>query len=195
MLRSELVGSGGGLGLSTSITQRTYRCFRYCTGHVGYSSFGTARSTTLLKPVGAALLGKHSGSLLFWCSGSNLMLKLWLRSARSWCWEDNSIGGPSRSVVIVVMWTCRSASTVGIMPGSWWAHHELGRGGWWFRDPVENASALCRLLSTGSIHAVNRVMATWWSHYITIATGLVFLSVSYSIRSGVLATLHSFAIG
>ncbi|KAF4380842.1 hypothetical protein G4B88_009689 [Cannabis sativa] len=50
--------------------------------------------------------------------------------------------------ILIWILTCRWFLTVGILPGSWWAHHELGRGGWWFRDPVENASFMPRVLAT-----------------------------------------------
>lgn len=46
--------------------------------------------------------------------------------------------------------------TIGILLGSWWAYHELGWGGWWFWDPVENASLMPWLLATAGIHSIIR---------------------------------------
>lgn len=90
--------------------------------------------------------------------------------------------------------TCRLWSTVGILPGSWWAHHELGRGGWWFRDPVENAALIPRVLSTAGLHSVSRPRLPFWTSRLTLLLLPVCLSGTYSIRSGLLAPVHSFAV-
>ncbi|KAI3926783.1 hypothetical protein MKW92_014145 [Papaver armeniacum] len=76
--------------------------------------------------------------------------------------------------------TCRCFLTVGILPGSWWAHHELGWGGWWFRDPVENASFMPRVLATACIHSVILPLLNSWT-----------LNLFNTVR--LLASVHSFA--
>ncbi|MCR2848081.1 cytochrome c biogenesis protein CcsA, partial [Weizmannia coagulans] len=83
--------------------------------------------------------------------------------------------------------------TVGILSGSWWAHHELGRGGWWFRDPVENASFMPRVLATARIHSVIRPLLYSWTSLLNIVTLPCCVSGTSSIRSGLLAPVHSFA--
>ncbi|KAI3953328.1 hypothetical protein MKW92_039254 [Papaver armeniacum] len=72
--------------------------------------------------------------------------------------------------------TCRCFLTVGILPGSWWAHHELGWGGWWFRDPVENASFMPRVLATACIHSVILPLLNSWTLLLNIVTLLSFHS-------------------
>ncbi|YP_007516934.1 heme lyase (mitochondrion) [Glycine soja] len=89
--------------------------------------------------------------------------------------------------------TCRWFLTVGIMPGSWWAHHELGRGGWWFRDPVENASFMPWVLATARIHSVILPLLHSWISFLNIVTLPCCVSGTFSIRSGLLASVHSFA--
>lgn len=89
--------------------------------------------------------------------------------------------------------TCRWFLTVGILPGSWWAHHELGRGGWWFRDPVENASFMPRVLATARIHSVMLPLLHSWTFFLNIVTFLCCLLGTSSIRSGLLAPVHSFS--
>ncbi|KAK3146843.1 hypothetical protein QOZ80_3BG0273230 [Eleusine coracana subsp. coracana] len=90
--------------------------------------------------------------------------------------------------------TCRLFLTVGISPGSWWAHHELGRGGWWFRDPVENASFMPRVLATARIHSVILPLLHYWTSLLNILTLPCCVSGTFSIRSGLLAPVHSSAI-
>uniref|UniRef100_A0A2N9GHJ8 Cytochrome c assembly protein domain-containing protein n=1 Tax=Fagus sylvatica TaxID=28930 RepID=A0A2N9GHJ8_FAGSY len=63
------------------------------------------------------------------------------------CWTAGAntvVSDQDQEPIRIWILTCRWFLTVGILPGSWWAHHELGRGGWWFRDPVENASFMPR---------------------------------------------------
>ncbi|KAL8480254.1 hypothetical protein ACS0TY_026977 [Phlomoides rotata] len=83
--------------------------------------------------------------------------------------------------------------TTGILPGSWWAHHELGRGGWWFRDPVENASFMPRVLATACIHSVIRPLLHSCISFLNIVTFPCCVSGTFSIRSGLLAPVHSFS--
>nr|AKJ25508.1 cytochrome c maturase subunit Fn [Erodium texanum] len=89
--------------------------------------------------------------------------------------------------------TCRCFLTVGILPGSWWAYHELGRGGWWFRDPVENASFMPRILATARIHSVILPLLNSWTYFLNIVTLPCCVLGTFSIRSGLLAPVHSFA--
>ncbi|EPS74672.1 hypothetical protein M569_00047, partial [Genlisea aurea] len=93
----------------------------------------------------------------------------------------------------ILILTCRWFLTVGILPGSWWAHHELGRGGWWFRDPVENASFMPRVLATACIHSVILPLIHSWTSFLNIVTFPCCVSGTFSIRSGLLAPVHSFA--
>ncbi|CAN1191495.1 Probable cytochrome c biosynthesis protein [Linum perenne] len=83
--------------------------------------------------------------------------------------------------------------TVGILPGSWWAHHELGWGGWWFRDSVENASFMPRVLATACIHSVILPLLHSWTSFLNIVTLPCCVSGTFSIRSGLLVPVHSFA--
>ena len=87
--------------------------------------------------------------------------------------------------------------TVGIALGSWWAYYELGWGGWWFWDPVENASFMPWLVGTALIHslAVTEKRGTFknWTILLAIfAFGLSLLG-TFLVRSGVITSVHSFA--
>ncbi|CAN0875463.1 Probable cytochrome c biosynthesis protein, partial [Linum grandiflorum] len=84
--------------------------------------------------------------------------------------------------------------TVGILPGSWWAHHELGWGGWWFREFVENASFMPRILAKACIHSVILPLLHSWTSFLIIVTLPCCVSGTFSIRSGLLVPFHSFAI-
>ncbi|CBI33444.3 unnamed protein product, partial [Vitis vinifera] len=95
--------------------------------------------------------------------------------------------------ILIWILTCRWFLTVGILPGSWWAHHELGRGGWWFRDPVENASFMPQVLATARIHSVIRPPLYSWTSLLNIVTLPCCVSGTSYIRSGLLAPVHSFA--
>nr|WDR24961.1 cytochrome c biogenesis FN [Plantago media] len=83
--------------------------------------------------------------------------------------------------------------TLGIMLGSWWAYHELGWGGWWFWDPVENASLLPWLLVTAAIHTVSLPKLDSWTSFLSILTFLSVVLGTFTIRSGLLSSVHSFA--
>jgi cytochrome c-type biogenesis protein CcmF len=87
--------------------------------------------------------------------------------------------------------------TIGIALGSWWAYYELGWGGWWFWDPVENASFMPWLVGTALIHslAVTEKRGTFrnWTILLAIfAFGLSLLG-TFLVRSGVITSVHSFA--
>nr|MBP9679230.1 heme lyase NrfEFG subunit NrfE [Aeromonas sp.] len=88
--------------------------------------------------------------------------------------------------------------TAGILLGSWWAYYELGWGGWWFWDPVENASLLPWLLGTALLHAL--VVCEKRGAYghgvllLSIFTFALSLLGTFVVRSGVLTSVHAFAV-
>ncbi|MFP4061350.1 MAG: heme lyase CcmF/NrfE family subunit [Halochromatium sp.] len=87
--------------------------------------------------------------------------------------------------------------TIGIALGSWWAYYELGWGGWWFWDPVENASLMPWLAGTALIHslAVTEKRAAFKSWTVLLAISAFSLSLlgTFLVRSGVLTSVHAFA--
>jgi len=87
--------------------------------------------------------------------------------------------------------------TVGICLGSWWAYYELGWGGWWFWDPVENASFMPWLVGTALMHslAVTEKRGLFKSSTLLLAIGAFSLSLlgTFLVRSGVLVSVHAFA--
>jgi len=87
--------------------------------------------------------------------------------------------------------------TVGIALGSWWAYYELGWGGWWFWDPVENASFMPWLVGTALIHSLavteKRGVFKSWTVLLAIATFSLSLLGTFLVRSGVLTSVHAFA--
>jgi cytochrome c-type biogenesis protein CcmF len=87
--------------------------------------------------------------------------------------------------------------TLGIALGSWWAYYELGWGGYWFWDPVENASLLPWLIGTALLHSAivvekREALKTWTVLLAIIAFGMSLLG-TFLVRSGVLNSVHSFA--
>ncbi|CAM0948240.1 unnamed protein product [Alopecurus aequalis] len=112
------------------------------------------------------------------------------------CWTAGAntvVSDQDQEQIRIWILTCRLFLTVGISPGSWWAHHELGRGGWWFRDPVENASFMPRVLATARIHSVILPLLHSWTSLLNILTLPCCVSGTFSIRSGLLAPVHSSA--
>ena len=103
----------------------------------------------------------------------------WARWARPW---------------VVAAWVFLTA---GIALGSWWAYYELGWGGWWFWDPVENASFMPWLVGTALIHslAVTEKRGTFknWTVLLSIFVFSLSLLGTFIVRSGVLTSVHSFA--
>src|SRR4051812_16150557 len=87
--------------------------------------------------------------------------------------------------------------TVGIMLGSWWAYYELGWGGWWFWDPVENASFMPWLVGTALIHSLavteKRGGFKSWTVLLAIIAFSLSLIGTFLVRSGVLTSVHAFA--
>lgn len=96
---------------------------------------------------------------------------------------------------VLVAWC---ALTIGIAMGSWWAYYELGWGGWWFWDPVENASFIPWLSGTALLHSLIVVekrgtLKTW-----TVLLGLITFTFSmigtFLVRSGIITSVHAFAL-
>ncbi len=87
--------------------------------------------------------------------------------------------------------------TAGIALGSWWAYYELGWGGWWFWDPVENASFMPWLLGTALLHSAivveKRDALKSWTILLAILTFSLSLMGTFLVRSGVLTSVHAFA--
>jgi cytochrome c-type biogenesis protein CcmF len=95
---------------------------------------------------------------------------------------------------ILLPWTFL---TLGIAAGSWWAYRELGWGGWWFWDPVENVSLLPWLVGTALIHS-NRVLErrgqlARWVALLSILAFTLSLIGTFIVRSGLITSVHSFA--
>jgi cytochrome c-type biogenesis protein CcmF len=87
--------------------------------------------------------------------------------------------------------------TIGIALGSWWAYYELGWGGWWFWDPVENASFMPWLVGTALIHSLavteKRGLFKSWTLLLSIIAFSLSLLGTFLVRSGVLVSVHAFA--
>jgi cytochrome c-type biogenesis protein CcmF len=87
--------------------------------------------------------------------------------------------------------------TCGIVLGSWWAYYELGWGGWWFWDPVENASFMPWLVGTALIHSLaateKRGMFKSWTILLSVFAFSLSLLGTFLVRSGVLTSVHAFA--
>src|SRR3990172_3107860 len=90
-----------------------------------------------------------------------------------------------------------SFQTLGITLGSWWAYYELGWGGWWFWDPVENASFMPWVMGTALIHSLSvtekRGGFKSWTVLLAIFTFSLSLLDTFVVRSGVLSSVHAFA--
>jgi cytochrome c-type biogenesis protein CcmF len=88
--------------------------------------------------------------------------------------------------------------TLGITAGSYWAYYELGWGGWWFWDPVENASLMPWLAATALLHSVNVLAARDSLRAWTIMLAMIAFSMSmvgtFLVRSGILTSVHAFAV-
>ncbi len=87
--------------------------------------------------------------------------------------------------------------TIGIALGSWWAYYELGWGGWWFWDPVENASFMPWLIGTALIHSLaateKRGVFKAWTILLAVFAFSLSLLGTFLVRSGVLISVHAFA--
>lgn len=95
----------------------------------------------------------------------------------------------------LLAWMCL---TIGVAMGSWWAYYELGWGGWWFWDPVENASFMPWLAGTALLHSAvvmeKREALKVWTILLAILTFSLSLMGTFLVRSGVLSSVHSFAV-
>ncbi|MCC7272445.1 MAG: heme lyase CcmF/NrfE family subunit [Alphaproteobacteria bacterium] len=97
-------------------------------------------------------------------------------------------------------WTLAAwcALTLGIALGSWWAYYELGWGGWWFWDPVENASFMPWLVGTALLHSAivveKRDALKGWTILLAILAFSLSLLGTFLVRSGVLTSVHAFAV-
>ncbi len=87
--------------------------------------------------------------------------------------------------------------TLGIALGSWWAYYELGWGGWWFWDPVENASFMPWLVGTALIHSLaateRRGLFKSWTLLLAISAFSLSLLGTFLVRSGIIVSVHAFA--
>jgi cytochrome c-type biogenesis protein CcmF len=103
----------------------------------------------------------------------------WARRVRPW---------------LLAAWMCLTA---GIAMGSYWAYYELGWGGWWFWDPVENASLMPWLVGTALLHSAvvmeKREALRIWTILLSILTFSLSLIGTFLVRSGVLTSVHAFA--
>jgi cytochrome c-type biogenesis protein CcmF len=88
--------------------------------------------------------------------------------------------------------------TIGISMGSWWAYYELGWGGWWFWDPVENASFMPWLVASALLHSAivveKRNALKVWTVLLSILAFSLSLLGTFLVRSGVLTSVHAFAV-
>ena len=88
--------------------------------------------------------------------------------------------------------------TVGITLGSYWAYYELGWGGWWFWDPVENASLMPWLMATALLHSAivteKRGALAAWTIFLAIGAFTLSMLGAFLVRSGVLTSVHAFAV-
>jgi cytochrome c-type biogenesis protein CcmF len=97
-------------------------------------------------------------------------------------------------------WTLAAwcALTIGVAMGSWWAYYTLGWGGWWFWDPVENASLMPWLAGTALLHSAivveKRDALKSWTVLLAIVTFSLSLVGTFLVRSGVLTSVHAFAV-
>jgi cytochrome c-type biogenesis protein CcmF len=96
---------------------------------------------------------------------------------------------------VLAAWTLL---TIGIAAGSYWAYYELGWGGWWFWDPVENASLMPWLAATALLHSVT-VLATRdglraWTLMLAVVAFSMSMIGTFLVRSGILTSVHSFAV-
>ncbi|MGR5295614.1 heme lyase CcmF/NrfE family subunit [Vibrio mediterranei] len=127
----------------------------------------------------ASVLALALGSLFTSSLGTSASSTQWVVSAR---------------VCAVVAWLFLTA---GIAVGSWWAYYELGWGGWWFWDPVENASLLPWLTSCALIHTMmlaKHRQLVFWTYSLAFITFCLSILGTFIVRSGVLTSVHAFAV-
>jgi len=113
-----------------------------------------------------------------------------LAIAALWGREDVTIWGAVVRPWALFAW---GALTAGITLGSWWAYYELGWGGWWFWDPVENASFMPWLAGTALLHTLLTGKLYRWSLFLSLLTFCLSLLGTFLVRSGLIVSVHSFA--
>jgi cytochrome c-type biogenesis protein CcmF len=147
--------------------------------YTGYVGFSVAFAFAIAALLGGAdrTMGGHAGKGL--TEKETQEFTLWVRWARPWT---------------NVAW---GFLTFGIALGSWWAYYVLGWGGWWFWDPVENASFMPWLVGTALIHsqAVTEKRGSFraWTLLLSIFAFSLSLLGTFLVRSGVLTSVHAFA--
>ena len=128
-------------------------------------------------------LGYVGSSIIFSASlaavTQNYISKVWAKHIKVW---------------ILVSWFFL---TLGIMLGSIWAYYELGWGGFWFWDPVENVSLMPWFCLTALLHCIlvleKRLLLSSWTVILSIATFMLSMSGTFLVRSGILNSVHTFA--
>ncbi len=113
-----------------------------------------------------------------------------LALAALWGGENVKIWNPIVRPWALLAW---GALTAGITLGSWWAYYELGWGGWWFWDPVENASFMPWLAGTALLHTLRTETLYRFSLFLSLLTFEMSLLGTFLVRSGLIASVHSFA--
>jgi cytochrome c-type biogenesis protein CcmF len=145
--------------------------------YTGYVGFSVAFAFAIAALLGGAGLGGHAAAV--YTDKQVDEFALWVRWARPWT---------------NVAW---AFLTLGIALGSWWAYYVLGWGGWWFWDPVENASFMPWLVGTALIHsqAVTEKRGGFraWTILLSIFAFSLSLLGTFLVRSGVLTSVHAFA--
>ncbi|PHT74825.1 putative cytochrome c biosynthesis protein [Capsicum annuum] len=97
------------------------------------------------------------------------------------CWTAGAntvVSDQDQEPIRIWILTCRWVLTVGILPGSWWAYHELGQGGWWFRDPIENASFMPRIASSRSLFATDDTRGIFLWQFFLLMTDISMILFS-----------------
>ena len=129
-------------------------------------------------------LGYVGFSFVFSLAAAGLMLNDvgpdWAKRARPWA---------------LFAWSCL---TIGISLGGIWAYYELGWGGWWFWDPVENASLMPWLVGAALVHSIivtqKRGSMASWTVFLSVLTFCLSILGAFLVRSGVLTSVHAFAL-
>ena len=107
---------------------------------------------------------------------------------------------PRQVAALLINWTRNAWAflTLGIALGSWWAYYELGWGGWWFWDPVENSSLMPWLVAAALVHSIaalrKRGQLLGWVLFLTLLCFTLCLMGLFLVRSGLLTSVHAFAL-
>ena len=107
---------------------------------------------------------------------------------------SNKLFAQSIKIWVILSW---SFQTIGILAGSIWAYYELGWGGFWFWDPVENASLLPWFVMTALMHSLivleKRNVLYFWVIILCLLTFILSVTGTFLVRSGILNSVHTFA--